>query len=151
MLLLIDRGGTNMNCLECKGGFNPLMVSHRYCSKLCRLRAMSRRHAQNRRIRFRERGLTSKGTPVKPRKPPVRHRVIEGYGGQCVCCGEKDHCFLVLDHVFNDGNAERQKGVDVYRKAIRENFPPRYQLLCHNCNAAKAIYGQCPHSAAMTT
>ena len=31
-------------------------------------------------------------------------------------------------------------------KWIKENVPRDLQILCHNCNAAKQIYGICPHS-----
>ena len=28
---------------------------------------------------------------------------------------------------------------------IKNNFPKGFQILCHNCNSAKAVYGKCPH------
>lgn len=78
-----------------------------------------------------------------------RQQVVAGYGGRCACCGEDDPRFLSLDHVENDGAAHRAEvgGTDkVYRLAIVEGFPDRFQLLCFNCNLGKARNGGvCPH------
>lgn len=79
----------------------------------------------------------------------IRMTVLEAYGKKCSCCGESTYEFLVLDHKNNDGNIERKtngrSGQGSYILAIRENFPGRYQILCYNCNMAKAIYKVCPH------
>lgn len=79
----------------------------------------------------------------------LRMKVIEGYGGECCCCGEIEPCFLQLDHVNNDGHIERRQTTNaerVYRTAIKEGFPDRYQLLCANCNFGKFMNnGVCPH------
>jgi hypothetical protein len=71
--------------------------------------------------------------------------VIEAYGGHCACCGESTIEFLELDHVNNDGKADRAKHSDTYKRAKDLNYPPCYQVLCSNCNQAKARYGVCPH------
>ena len=86
----------------------------------------------------------------KARKAGLPHladrlTVIDAYGGVCACCGEYRYEFLALDHVNNDGAAHRKEVGDVYKWAIKTKFPPSLQLLCHNCNMAKAIYGHCPH------
>ena len=80
----------------------------------------------------------------------MRQRVIAGYGGRCTCCGEQEPAFLAIDHVYNDGAAERaatgMSGGQWYRWLIVNQFPQdRYRLLCHCCNAARAYYGICPH------
>lgn len=80
----------------------------------------------------------------------LRLETIAAYGGQCVCCGEKHWQFLCIDHVNNDGAEERRatgkRSIDFYRTLRAKGFPKdRYQLLCHNCNQAKAWYGRCPH------
>ena len=36
-------------------------------------------------------------------------------------------------------NAPLQKWI------IENNFPKGFQILCHNCNVAKGLYGECPH------
>jgi hypothetical protein len=77
--------------------------------------------------------------------------VHAAYGGKCACCGEKEPMFLTVDHINNDGHAERKSGLygsteRFYRWVIKNNFPDCYQLLCYNCNLGKAHNnGVCPH------
>ena len=88
----------------------------------------------------------------------LRLDVVRAYGGACVCCGETEEAFLSIDHKFDDGAAERRamgKGRDnpdplgFYRSLRARGWPKdRYQLLCHNCNFAKARRGACPHGNA---
>jgi hypothetical protein len=77
-----------------------------------------------------------------------RNEVIKLLGGKCVCCGENQLEFLAIDHINNDGNAER-KMMDLktmVSRIYRGILPlKRYQILCANCNHAKAYYGGCPH------
>lgn len=77
----------------------------------------------------------------------LRNEVLNAYGNACACCGETEPCFLAVDHIFNDGAKHRQNiGRNLYRWLRNNNFPKdRFQLLCHNCNAAKSLYGICPH------
>lgn len=88
----------------------------------------------------------------------VRAEVIDAYGGKCVCCGETQPLFLTVDHIFNDGAAQRRErktktgthfsGTVFYRWLKNNGFPKdRFQLLCMNCNVAKGVYGFCPHVA----
>ncbi len=85
-------------------------------------------------------------------KRRLRLRVIEAYGGHCACCWEATIEFLAIDHIYNDGAAHRaelKKGGSyvMYLWLQRNGFPKdRFQLLCHNCNMAKAFYGRCPHT-----
>lgn len=83
----------------------------------------------------------------KKKRKHERDVVIEAYGGKCICCGESIKEFLNLDHKNNDGNIERKKfgSAGQYKRAIKECFPKKYQLLCFNCNLAKSIYKTCPH------
>ena len=81
-----------------------------------------------------------------------KQKVIDNYGGKCICCGEFTFEFLTIDHINNDG-AEKRKttnqgtGGKLYRWLIRHGFPKEgYQLLCFNCNCAKGFYGCCPHN-----
>lgn len=78
----------------------------------------------------------------------LRLKVIEGYGGKCSCCGESHNEFMALDHVNGGGTQERKRTHvhTLYRKVIKENFPPEYRILCHNCNASLGHYGYCPHN-----
>lgn len=78
----------------------------------------------------------------------LREEIIGAYGGKCACCGETTYEFLTVDHVKNDGSLHRQQIGQrmIYRWLKENNFPKRgFQLLCYNCNLAKARYGKCPH------
>jgi len=77
--------------------------------------------------------------------------VIEHYGGACTCCGEREPRFLVLDHVNDDGAEQRRRigmgGWRFYRWLRLNEYPDDFklQVLCANCNMAKAHFGGCPH------
>jgi hypothetical protein len=78
--------------------------------------------------------------------------VLAKYGGICRCCNIADHFALTVDHVRNDGKADRlsvSSPATLMRRILRQKLQPhRYQILCWNCNEAKRIYGRCPHKAA---
>lgn len=75
-------------------------------------------------------------------------KVIEAYGGKCVCCGEDYPPFLEIDHIYGDGAKDRKEtggGRALYLYLQREGYPKdRYQLLCANCNRAKRLKSKCP-------
>ena len=79
----------------------------------------------------------------------IREEVLIHYGGKCVCCGEEKKEFLVLDHINGGGNEHRRKiglgGGSMTRWIRDNNFPDFFQVLCHNCNMSKSLYGYCPH------
>lgn len=82
----------------------------------------------------------------------LRAAVNEMYGGKCACCGEDELLFLAVDHVNNDGAAERKASnrnfstTTFLRDLIRFGEPQsKYQLLCMNCNWGKYRNGICPH------
>lgn len=79
----------------------------------------------------------------------LRQQVLDYYGNACACCGETIYEFLAIDHVNNDGNIDRANGIrgpGLVRKIIAENYPDKYQILCHNCNFAKQFSPDgCPH------
>ncbi len=56
--------------------------------------------------------------------------------------------FLVIDHINNDGAAERRekdaKGWTMYWDLKKRNYPGGYQVLCANCNMAKGVKAACP-------
>lgn len=89
------------------------------------------------------------------RKEKVRRLVLTYYGRgtlACVCCGEGRYEFLALDHIDGGGGAHRraigrQDSLGMCRWAIENGWPPMFRTLCHNCNAATAYYGVCPHDA----
>jgi|TARA_R110000751_G_scaffold230287_1_gene331790 hypothetical protein len=73
----------------------------------------------------------------------AKSKLLELMGGACICCDERDPMFLQVDHVFNDGHIDRKKRnlkIKDYLKIWNET-PERIQLLCANCNHAKAKNG----------
>lgn len=93
---------------------------------------------------------------LQNKKREYRKRIrLEGiaiYGGQCVCCGESQAEFLTLDHI--NGRTEIDKRINgskvtgqaMWMRLKKLGWPKdNYQLMCFNCNCAKAIYGECPH------
>lgn len=87
----------------------------------------------------------------KRHRAKLRQEVIEAYGGKCVCCGIDDWRFLSIDHTNNDGASHRKdkrfRGPSIYGWLKANGFPKdRFQVLCYNCNLAKAhCGGVCPH------
>lgn len=77
----------------------------------------------------------------------VRAEVIEAYGGVCVCCSESLPEVLTIDHIYGDGYTEsRSRRKRLHVILWQEGYPrDRYQLLCMNCNRAKAQKAKCPH------
>jgi hypothetical protein len=78
-----------------------------------------------------------------------KRTMVDAYGGQCVCCGEKELVFLTADHIGGDG-ASHRRSVGLERGSMlrwlkENNYPPGFQILCWNCNAAKHLVGICPH------
>jgi hypothetical protein len=65
----------------------------------------------------------------------------------CACCGEKRIEFLCIDHIEGVGGGRRRTrmGTRFYQWLKKNGFPSGYQVLCFNCNVAKAFYGICPH------
>ena len=86
------------------------------------------------------------------RRRAVRAKVVRELGGKCQCCGETTPVFLTIDHVQNDGAKDRQTARHLlYKRILTEGCPPdRYQILCWNCNSAKAL-GGCPHQRPKTS
>jgi hypothetical protein len=72
----------------------------------------------------------------------VRKIVVFSYYGpsrvlQCSWpgCRISDMDMLTLDHIDNNGNADRKVrglGQNLYRTLIKEGFPIGFQTLCHN-------------------
>jgi hypothetical protein len=70
----------------------------------------------------------------------LRERVVELYGGQCAECGESEFKFLAIDHVNGAGTKHIRsfKNYPMYLRWLAERQRSGFQILCHNCNAAKA-------------
>lgn len=64
----------------------------------------------------------------------------------CACCGFSDIRALCIDHIYGGGSRHvKQIGIGtLYGWLKRNNFPPGFQVLCHNCNWIKrAEEGEC--------
>ena len=68
----------------------------------------------------------------------------------CRCCGENSNVkFLAVDHI--DGRKhlpvkeQTLGGMKIYKWLMKNNYPEGFQILCHNCNCTKGIFGSCPH------
>jgi hypothetical protein len=84
----------------------------------------------------------------KRRTVEVKQEIFAAYGGKCTCCGEDTFAFLSIDHINNDGSAQRKihgVGFGFYQWIKRQNYPEDLQILCFNCNLARGFYGACPH------
>jgi hypothetical protein len=85
------------------------------------------------------------------RSQKLRRQVLCHYGGTtptCTCCGETTDQFLCIDHIHSGGNQHRREvgsGSHLYQWLHTNGYPEGFQVLCHNCNMAKGIYGVCPH------
>ncbi len=82
----------------------------------------------------------------------LRYDVLSYYSNgipMCACCSEETFCFLSLDHIHEDGATHRRnlkgKTCKIYSWVRLNNYPPGFQVLCHNCNIAKHHLGVCPH------
>ena len=79
----------------------------------------------------------------------LRRAALRSYGGACACCGETQPEFLAIDHIAGGGTRHRREigggGGRLYQWLQRHGYPPGFRVLCHNCNAARGSYGQCPH------
>ncbi len=75
----------------------------------------------------------------------VRKQVIDSYGGECVCCKEKNYGFLTIEHLKHDAKNDR-KGQKLYAWLLKNGCPKdRYTILCMNCNWATRNGKICPH------
>jgi serine/threonine protein phosphatase PrpC len=81
-------------------------------------------------------------------------KAFGAYGGcRCSWCGETDIATLTIDHINNNGADHRRKlstnkhntdhrnnggGTRTYNWLKENNYPLGFQVLCFNCNFAKA-------------
>ncbi len=79
----------------------------------------------------------------------LKDKVINAYGGKCVCCNESNKEFLTIDHINGNGKEHRKQFTNttqIYRELERLGWPKdNYRLLCMNCNWSRGLHGYCPH------
>lgn len=86
---------------------------------------------------------------MKARAKELRIIVLNYYGRTCACCGESRYEFLAIDHIHGGGGKHAKEtggGSQMIRWIIKNNYPPMFRVLCHNCNMAFGVYGFCPHN-----
>lgn len=67
---------------------------------------------------------------------------------KCSCCNESDTDVLCVDHINGDGGEHRKLiGNTLYLWLKRNNYPPGFRILCHNCNQSLGSRGYCPHNS----
>lgn len=149
-------------CSICKE-MKPVTLEHFYIdrskrkpfSSQCRVcqRKRSKDNWQNNRARAKiqaQKWRAKNKDKILANARKLRQDVLDAYGNECKCCGEKHQEFLGIDHVNNDGEGHRKElkgyGRAIYQWLKKNGYPQKgFQLLCHNCNMAKGLYGGCPH------
>ncbi len=102
--------------------------------------------------------LQARRDHTREKNTSLRVAVLAAYGSACKCCGETTPEFLTIDHVNSDGNKHNMKyrpwskakksrtsGIAFLKDVVSSGFSDDFQILCWNCNLAKAKHGQCPH------
>jgi hypothetical protein len=91
-------------------------------------------------------------TDAQKTRQRLRREVLQHYGGenlQCSCpgCNVTQIEFLSIDHIDGGGHQHRKQIGEsgLYTWLKRQNFPPGFRVLCHNCNQSMGAYGYCPH------
>lgn len=99
---------------------------------------------------YRKRNRVKLNTHSRDHKRRIKERVIQHYGGKCVCCGESNIKFLTIDHTDNNGKEMRSVhgiGSTFYLWIERNNYPTSLQVMCYNCNCGRAHNDNvCPHT-----
>ncbi len=154
----------NKVCSECKISkefihFNKDSHSKlgiRHACRECEVKIRKKSYIRNRKkriagvIAWKKKNMAYHLAHMKSYRKALKRKVIEGYGGECVCCGETEIVFLTIDHVNRDGHLHRQRnggGHMIYRELIKEKFPSYCRVLCMNCNFAIRFGNICPHQA----
>lgn len=124
----------NQEKLATEIGSNPKTVYHRKYREKNRKKLQKQRrdryHADTEKDKnWRQNGINR-----------LRTEVLGHYGGKCAYCGEADQDVLVLARTTDDpdpfvsssgGSAKR------YRSIRRADFPPGYEVRCHNCDSRR--------------
>jgi hypothetical protein len=89
----------------------------------CRNRAAYQADRENRTVCQRQRDANDKA------------QCLAHYGAHCALCPVDDVRALTLDHIAQDGAAERKRcATHTWSIARREGFPARFRVLCFTCN-----------------
>lgn len=141
-----QKDGLKSYCKTCVVDYNKAW-RHGVPKRMAKIREQAKQWGQDNR--------EEKLAYMKAYHQRLRLQVLKHYGGEqptCACCGETTNEFLAVDHTNGGGCQHRKEigssGTATYRGLIRNNFPPGFRVLCHNCNFAYGAYGRCPHQPA---
>jgi hypothetical protein len=105
---------------------------------------------KEKKVGFRHKAFLCNACYLRKNHLLIRMKVLKYYGGdppKCACCGETEYKFLAIDHINGGGLKQRRetKTHNLESWINKSKYPAGFQILCHNCNAAKGFYGECPH------
>lgn len=128
-------------CRECKR-------TYPYTSEFF---AQSLQHKYGLRARCRTCTNATAGVDARDYVRKLRLEVYTHYSNgipHCACCNETVLEFLSIDHINGQGGKDRKKygnACNFLCSIRRRGFPKDLQVLCHNCNQCKRVYGYCVH------
>lgn len=130
--------GPRFHCYSCKPCWNAYQLSRP------KKKAYSLKHYYKKRDYY----LNKAQNRWRELKFEVMYRLCGNSNPICQCCCEDSIEFLSIDHINNNGAKQRREdksSAKICRWLKKNNYPKGYQVLCFNCNMAKALYGSCPH------
>jgi len=98
----------------------------------------NKEHRNEQQREYRKQDAAPWRAATKRYRAKLKIEAVAAYGGQCQCCGETELEFLTLDHVHGGGARHRRetKNSPGWLVAKKEGYPPKYRLLCWNCNSS---------------
>lgn len=90
-------------------------------------------------VKKHKKNIASNMNKSKKYRLGLKQKLLDLYGHSCKMCGCEDEECLTLDHIFNNGSEDRKKmnNMDIYRVAVENYSPEKYQILCANCNSGR--------------
>lgn len=140
-------------CVFCNQDFVRTSSAKKCCSTVCAKKLWAKNNGEKYWIARYQSDPEKYRAASRASNKRAKDACYAWYGGYtCSCCGVTEPRFLTLDHVDNDGAEHRRvlqgnrAGAALYRWIIKNEFPPKFQVLCYNCNCGKNVNGGvCPH------
>lgn len=149
----LEDGSEVISCCHCKfylprDAFNPILTRKPYVQAYCKKCRADTWKTDSRSEHRRERNRLNYQRTKKAYRLDSLCQYSKTNPPSCACCGESQYEFLAIDHINGGGNAHRREhnigNISIWLHA--NNWPEGFQVLCHNCNMAKGLYGACPHT-----